>query len=91
MFFVECKNWQKAVGAKELRDFELKIQNHRPLVRLGFFVAPGGFSRECITELHRTSRDEYAIVLLDMKAVKQFVEGRLSVPDWLEEKICQPV
>jgi len=91
MFFVECKNWQKAVGVKELRDFELKIQNHHPLVRLGFFVAPGGFSRECITELQRASRGEYVIVLINMKALSQFVDSGLNVPDWLEEKICRPV
>jgi hypothetical protein len=91
MIFVECKNWHKPVGTKELRDFEIKLQNHRPLVRVGFFVAPGGFSRECLTELRRASRDDYTIVLIDMKALYQFVNSSLSVPNWLEEKICHPI
>lgn len=91
MIFIECKNWQKPVGTKELRDFEIKLQNHRPLVRMGFFIAPGGFSRECITELRRASRTDYTIVLIDMKAISHFMNSSLSVPNWLEEIICRPI
>lgn len=52
--FVECKNWSKHVGAKELRDFEMKLRNHGTLARGGMFVAAGA--------CRPTSPKSYAVV-----------------------------
>lgn len=91
MLLVECRHWQSAVGARHIRDFEVKLQNHRPLAKVGLFLAPGGFTRGCSTELRRASREEYVIVLLDMENLREFVDGALSLPDWLERRICRPL
>jgi hypothetical protein len=91
MLFVECKNWRTPVGSKELRDFEIKLQNHRPLVRLGFFVAAGGFSSECATEIRRASREEYLILMITLDDVLRFIANTGNVLAWLEEIICRPI
>lgn len=91
LIFIECKNWIKPVGSKELRDFEIKLQNHRPLVRLGFFVAPGGFTSEFYNELRRTSRDYYTIVPINLNDIVSFINGIIIVSDWMEAKICRPL
>ena len=64
LFFVECKNWKAAVGAKEVRDFETKIRNHAKLAKLNFFIALNGFTSEAEEHIKRLGREEYHIVLL---------------------------
>lgn len=91
LIFVECKNWTRNIGVRELRDFEVKLQNHYPLVKLGLLVAPGGFSRECAGELKRMSRDNYTIATVDLSDIRRFFDGDRPLPDWLETVICRPV
>lgn len=67
LLFVECKNWSSSVGASEVRDFEMKLLNHGPLARLGFFVAPGGFTEGARTELRRGGRSDHTVVLVDRR------------------------
>jgi len=91
MIFVECKNWKDPVGVKELRDFEIKIQNHHPLVRVGLFIAPNGFSRECESELKRNSRDKYSLVPITREELEKLAVGPHRALDWLERIICSLV
>jgi hypothetical protein len=89
LLFIECKNWSSSVGASELRDFEVKLMNHGPLARLGFFVAPGGFSSGARTELRRAGRSDYTIVLIDGAAFVEYAESGLPTIEWLERLIVQ--
>lgn len=91
LILCECKNWHEPVSSRHIRDFEVKIQNHEPLIKLGLFVAPGGFSRECRTEIRRGSRSAYTILPISEEELRRFVESDLTVPGWLEEIICRPV
>lgn len=92
LLFVECKNWGQRVGAKEIRDFEVKLQNHRPLVSRGFIVSTNGFSRECFDEVKRISRDNYSLVLLDKGDLLEFANNQsLDLSSWLENRICAPL
>jgi len=88
-FFVECKNWKTKVGTSEIRDFEMKIANHRKLVKIGFFVSYNGFTKETNAALKRSSREEYHIVLIDKDDIKQLAESKISTIAWLEKLIAK--
>lgn len=85
LIFVECKNWTSTVGASQLRDFEVKVQNH-PLARFGILIAPGGFSRETSDALKRSSRGHHRIILVDATALEAFVKGA-DPREWLETQL----
>jgi hypothetical protein len=84
LIFVECKNWRKPVGAKEIRDFEMKMRNHAKLSKVGFIVCMSGFTRVAVQELKRAGRDDFHIVLLEQGDLRHFVESSQSFYEWLE-------
>jgi hypothetical protein len=87
LIFVECKNWSSRVGSAEVRDFEVKIQNHAPLVRVGFLVSTGGFTRGAATEISRLSRADYTIALIGPEELRGLSEGSEHVLMWLERRL----
>lgn len=70
IFLVECKNWSTKVGSSEIRDFEVKVVNHRKLAKIGFFVSFNGFTKEASNALKRASREDHHIVLIDKKDIE---------------------
>jgi hypothetical protein len=88
-FFVECKNWSTKVSSKDIRDFEIKIQNHARLVKVGFFISFNGFTKEAITELKRASRDEYHIVIIDRNDINELISSRIDNLSWLEKLVTK--
>ena len=86
MFFVECKNWSRQVGAKEVRDFEGKLRNHARLVRVGFFISMNGFTKEALTELKRAGRDAFHLVILERRDIDEYVSSSIAFFPWLERK-----
>jgi hypothetical protein len=91
LIFVECKNWSAPVGAPEIRNFEVKLQNHSPKTRIGVLVAAGGFTREAINAIKRASRDSYSIALANREDLEHLAHGGEGVLDWLERIICKPI
>jgi Restriction endonuclease len=91
LIFVECKNWIARVGATEVRNFEVKLQNHTPMTRVGILVAPGGFTTEAVNAIKRASRDPYMIALVTGEDLDELARGATSVLDWLEQMLCKPV
>lgn len=91
LLFVECKNWASPVGAAEVRNFEVKLQNHAPLTRVGILVAPGGFTSEVPNAIRRSSRDPYTLALVRRGDLEQLAHGGESVLDWLERLLCRVV
>ncbi len=87
MFFVECKNWSTPIGAKEMRDFETKLRNHRNVTLLGFFVSINGFTSEARNHLKRIGREDYHIVLIDKSDIKGYLNSTQNLFEWLEEKV----
>jgi hypothetical protein len=83
--FIECKNWGSKVGTKEIRDFEIKIQNHIKLVKIGFFVSLNGFSSEVQSELKRAGRDDYHIVIISKEDIQDYLKSNINFFDWLEK------
>lgn len=89
LIFVECKNWNKHVGTKELRDFEVKLQNHVKLAKVGFFVSLNGFSTEVSDELKRMGRSEYHIVLIERDDIVMYLTTEIDFLDWLEKRVSK--
>lgn len=89
LIFVECKNWSSPVEAKEIRDFEIKVQNHAPLVRLGMFVATNGFSKGAREEQKRMGRSNYHLAFFDSKDIEDFVRSGTGLFEWLEEQVTR--
>ena len=91
LIFAECKNWADPVGAPEVRNFEVKLQNHAPLAKVGVLIAPGGFTREVPNAIKRGSRDDYSIFLVDRADLERLAQGAETVLDWLERLLSRPI
>jgi restriction endonuclease Mrr len=89
LFFVECKNWHKSVGSKEMRDFETKMRNHSKLAKLGFFVSYNGFTTEALEELKRAGREDYHIVLIKKANLLEYLQLGKPFFEWLENLVIQ--
>lgn len=70
---VECKHWSKPSGAPELRDLLYKIERRFDRCRLGFFIAPGGFSGTFKDALLAERKDRILVVLIDGEALAKLV------------------
>jgi hypothetical protein len=53
----------------------MKLENHRPLVKLGISVAASGFTNEFEEAMKRAGRAEFSVVRVDLVDVRQFVDG----------------
>ncbi len=61
---VECKNWSKHVGTKELRDLWGKMEGRYSRCRLALLLAPGGFTDEVRDLQLRKSENDMLVVLI---------------------------
>jgi len=61
---VECKNWSKHVGTKELRDLWGKMEGRYSRCRLALLVAPGGFAETVHTLQLRKAEKDMMVVLI---------------------------
>jgi hypothetical protein len=89
LILVECKNWSEAVGADQIRDFETKLRDHQPHAKIGFFVAPRGFTKHVDTALVAARREPYQIVPIEMTDIDDLVDSRKNVVDWLAERVSE--
>ncbi len=89
LFLVECKNWSCRVGAREVRDLDSKLRNHRAFARLGFLIAANGFTSEAREAIKRLSRDDVAILLVALSDIQDFVRRKQRLTDWFEDLIAE--
>ncbi|EYF08829.1 response regulator [Chondromyces apiculatus] len=61
---VECKNWSKHVGTKELRDLWGKLDGRYDRCRLALFIAPGGFAETVQTQQLQRARENKLVILI---------------------------
>ncbi|MCK6548005.1 response regulator [Myxococcota bacterium] len=82
---VECKNWSKAVGTAEIAWFSEKLRR-RPDARVGFFVAPEGFSEpvEEDVRLYR-ARDQLGMILVERASLDRLVREPTTRSEQLAE------
>jgi DNA-binding response OmpR family regulator len=60
---VECKNWSKHVGTRELRDLWGKMEGRYDRCRLALLVAPGGFA-DTVPTAQLGKKEKNTLVLL---------------------------
>ncbi len=70
---VECKNWSKPVGSDEIRAFFSKLLRRYGRCRLGFFVAPGGFTGPLKEDLRAERKGDILVVLLGRAELRELV------------------
>jgi CheY-like chemotaxis protein len=74
-FLVECKNWSSKVGPDELDRFVNKLERRHGRAKLGFFVAPNGFTDGFTRTLATRRREHVLVVPLDDQALNRMVAG----------------
>lgn len=62
---VECKNWSSSVGVEEYRSFLHKIERRYGRCKLGFFVAPGGFTKTFLHDVLTERKGDTLVVPVD--------------------------
>jgi ActR/RegA family two-component response regulator len=72
---VECKNWSKHVGTKELRDLWGKMDGRYDRCRLALLVAPGGFADTVPSALLTKKEKSTLVLLLGPGELDQFVSS----------------
>jgi CheY-like chemotaxis protein len=87
-FVGECKNWSTPCGVPELRDFRGKLETKFGRVRIGFFIAPGGFAKTFAAEAARHSKDDVLVIPVDGEALQRWIEAedRLAVLNELHQR-----
>lgn len=77
----ECKNWSKACGSAELRNFYAKLTTKYQRARTGFFFAPGGFTTEFEPARREHAKDDVLVIPVDARDLERWIEAddRVSV------------
>jgi CheY-like chemotaxis protein len=73
---VECKNWSKRVGAKELRELWVKMEGRFNRCRLALLVAPGGIAGEMHELQLRKSEKDMLVMLLRAGDLDELVRAK---------------
>ncbi|WP_437923328.1 response regulator [Sorangium sp. So ce291] len=81
---VECKNWSKHVGTKELRDLWGKMEGRYHRCRLALLVAPGGLASTVRTLQLRRAESDMLVVLIGPGDLDELVR-RQDRSDALQE------
>lgn len=89
--FIECKNWSRKCGTAQLRIFESKLRDHQNLSRVGLFISFNGFSSACTKYLTRLGRDNYIICLIDKNKIQEYINGPISLDDWLDKIVSSSI
>lgn len=89
---VECKHWSKPVGASEFRNFFQKVERKFDRCKLGFFVAPGGFTAPLQAELRAERKNNKLVVLIGPKDLSELIasnDRNETLKQFLERAIIE--
>ncbi|WP_309104957.1 restriction endonuclease [Microbacterium sp.] len=85
LMLVECKNWTKALGVKDLRVFESKLSDRKGIARIGVFVSMSGFTRPFMVRLKTIQSSGTGVIFaVGGDDVRSMVSDRVKLTDWLE-------
>jgi hypothetical protein len=73
---VECKNWSKRVGAKELRELWAKMEGRYNRCRLALLVAVGGVADTAHDLQLRKSENDLLVILIEAGSLDDLVRSR---------------
>ena len=74
-FLVECKNWSGKVENDAVVVLIDKLKRRRGRARLGFLVAPGGFTAGVLSKQEARRQQKHVVVLVDGNDLKRLVEA----------------
>lgn len=90
LIFVECKNWQRPVDARESRVLESKMRDRGRLARLGILLSTSGFTTACVHHALEVARDGPLLVTIDSDDVHRLlVDPTLETVLWLEQIVAR--
>jgi len=76
VILVECKNLREPVPERELLVFEGKMRRYRGRCRLGFLVAPSGFTGPLRVQQTATSTEPLLIVTIDRADLEALISAK---------------
>lgn len=84
----ECKNWSSPCGAPELRAFHGKLTTKFGRVRIGFFIAPGGFAKTFASAVAQHATGDVLVIPVDADDIVRWIEAsdRLAVVNALHKR-----
>ncbi|MBN1762309.1 MAG: restriction endonuclease [Methanomicrobia archaeon] len=85
--FVECKNWSSKVGSDEIKKFKGKLEDHRNLCRVGFFISINGFTKGDDIALIRAASQDKILSLIAGEDIQEFLYSQCSLKEFLERLI----
>lgn len=86
LWLVECKNWSRPVDPQTVTAFRAKLQDKHGRVRLGLFVAAGGFTRNVDPVLARMSHAPELVVVIDGDQLAAWIDAPDRIA-WLKDRI----
>lgn len=85
-WLVECKNWKKKIGVKEIRVLESKMKQGR--YGISFFISLKGFSKPSISFVDSLKKDGIVIILISIREIEALLTSlEFDVELWLEQII----
>ena len=87
IIYIECKNQKEKISTKEIGWLTKKMEYQPLLVKLGFFIALNGFSKECLTTLSYERNKERTIGLIEKKDFEDYFRGENNALRFLEDII----
>lgn len=70
---VECKNWSRPAGRSELVIFQDKLARRFGRAKLGFFVAPGGFTTGFLDGRRHEGQGDILVVCIGPEGLETLV------------------
>lgn len=74
-FLVECKNWTRPVDRLEFDAFYQKLERRFGRARLGFFIAPGGFTEGFRSARQAERKGDAFVVCIDRQGLVTLIES----------------
>jgi CheY-like chemotaxis protein len=86
LWLVECKNWSKPTDPQVVTSFRSKMRDRFGRVRLGLFIAAGGFTKNVDTVLARQSNEPELVVCIDGTQLAAWIDSSDRIA-WLKDRL----
>lgn len=78
IFLVECKNWMTPVDPTEIDRFFEKMRRRYGRCKLGFFVAPEGFTKGARDDVRDRRREDAVCALLTRPDLERLIQAKTA-------------
>lgn len=81
--FVECKNWSKPVGVKEVKELEMKMVDRAAICKIGIFVSMSGFAKTALDRLKKVQSKDGIIFAITGDDLRELITKKTRLTEWL--------